>query len=311
MTGEPIPPAAATAMAETPRTGGSRMSAALKLSMLVLVCETALLAAAYLLNWPPLLWLMAHIALVAAFAIWTWRRRSDSGDLSASALVLLAAFVAGPIGAALAAVAVLRLEAGRSAPGLLAAWYERIALSGDIDPVTRLADTVAMGRAVRTPPDVPRSFVSVMADGTLADRQTALGLIARQFSPAYAPALRAALVIGEPVIRVQAAAVAVKVRAELKASLRTELAAAAALDGCRARECARASQRIGEMLGSEMLDDDDKQAAQTAVTRLNDLAAANGAALDATEREHLETALVRAGKFAEFRALRQAGSPDA
>ena len=290
---------------------GHRLSPALKLALQALAAETGLLALAVLGPVPPLVWLAAHLILIAAFTRHTWRNRSRNADLGTHALVLIAAFVAGPIGAALATAAVLRLEGAHPAPDLLAAWYNRIALSGDIDPVTRLADTVAMGRAVRTPQEVPRSFASVMANGSLADRQAALGLIARQFSPAYAPALRAALVIGEPVIRVQAAAVAVKVRAELKASLRTELAAAAALDGCRARECARASQRIGEMLGSEMLDDDDKQAAQTAVTRLNDLAAANGAALDATEREHLETALVRAGKFAEFRALRQAGSPDA
>ena len=290
---------------------GHRLSPALKLALQALAAETGLLALAVLGPVPPLVWLAAHLVLIAAFTRHTWRNRSRNADLGTHALVLIAAFVAGPIGAALATAAVLRLEGAHPAPDLLAAWYNRIALSGDIDPVTRLADTVAMGRAVRTPQEVPRSFASVMANGSLADRQAALGLIARQFSPAYAPALRAALVIGEPVIRVQAAAVAVKVRAELKESLRAELASAASLDASRPRDCAEASQHLDEMLGSLMLDDDDKVAAEATIARLTALAVTDGAALDATEREHLESALVRAGRFAEFRALRKTGALDA
>ena len=224
--------------------------------------------------------------------------------------MLLAVAVAGPVGAVLVTVAVLRTRFERAHPELLAAWYERIALAGDIDDVTRLADTVAMGRALQTTQDVPRAFSAVMSEGTLADRQTALGLIARQFSPSYAPALRAALVGGEPLIRVQAAAVAVKIRAEIKTSLRAALHEAARLGAGQASACAQASLALRQSIDTGLLDDDDKVAGEAAVVRLVGLASAVAGipaddSIDHPLREHLASELLRQGKFAAFRALRQ------
>ena len=192
-------------------------------------------------------------------------------------------------------------------PQLLASWYDRIALAGDIDPVTRLANTVAMGRALLSSDVPPQPFAGIMDHGTLAERQAALGLIARHFSPAYAPALKAALVTGEPMVRVQAAAVAVKVRAELKSAVRAALAGVGepGVDGLRA---AALSRQLREIVATGLLEDDDRAGAERLIGQLASEAAGSvpEAAYDAAMRAHLETELLRSGNFSAFRAIRAA-----
>ncbi len=55
------------------------------------------------------------------------------------------------------------------------------------------------------------SFRDTMAAGTIEQKQALLGLIARRFSPAFAPALKQALADPVPAVRVQAAAAAASI----------------------------------------------------------------------------------------------------
>ena len=153
--------------------------------------ETLLLALKLATGLPLAVWLILHLAIIAVAATLLWQRRAAVRDVSPYAIALIASFIAGPVGALFAALALYRLAKDTTNPELLAAWYDRIALAGDIDPVTNLYNTVAMGRALPTSTVAPPVFDTVMTQGSLADRQTALGLIARQFSaklrPSFAP----------------------------------------------------------------------------------------------------------------------------
>ena len=165
----------------------------------------------------PALFLLAHVAVLSGLG-WTIKRISDAGGNTTGPVILAIAVAAtGPIGALGSLIAGVRPGRNRVSPRLLQQWYQRIALSADVDQITRLCDDVASGRHVglTTPP--PQSFVTVLERGTLAERQAALGLMARHIHPAYLPALKAALQSSEPIIRVQAAAVATKIRPELRA----------------------------------------------------------------------------------------------
>jgi hypothetical protein len=76
---------------------------------------------------------------------------------------------------------------------------------------------VLTGRALDFSRDLPSSIPDLIETGTIAQKQAILGVIARRFHPDYLPGLQAALVAPEPVIRVQAAAVAAKIRGDLPA----------------------------------------------------------------------------------------------
>lgn len=177
----------------------------------LIVIGAAQLAA--LVSFPPFgetigVFLLVHglgLAAVGALLFVMWRRRCD---VSSSALGLLVGAVAGPLGPLGAGF--LAFSVGRSRPvtPLVADWYERIALSTAVDPEERLCDDVGVGRTIDLGQVAPRDFSNTMRSGNLAERQTILGLIARKFHPAYLAALKIALNSPEPVVRVQAAAVA-------------------------------------------------------------------------------------------------------
>jgi len=201
--------------------GGGLVSTA----ALVLAAECALAFVHVKLDMGLLPLLALHVAIVVAlaghsFGPWTVHVEGGSPpDRTGPMLLAIAALAAGPIGAAVVLVgAVLPVRRADSTP-LLAAWYKRIALASEIDATTELCDTVASGRTMDLAAPVPRAFMTVIERGTLAERQTSLGLIARRFHPQYLPALEVALRSAEPVVRVQAAAVAARVRGPLRARL--------------------------------------------------------------------------------------------
>ncbi len=276
----------------------------IRLAAILAAAEALLLALAVVAGLPWGLWLLGHVAIAGWFTYDVWMSRSVGGDVSARILTILTTVIAGPFGAAAACMALLAWRRQRTRPEQLAAWYDRIALAGDIDDVTRLADTVAMGRAVGTSQLPPHPFAEVMSEGSLAWRQAALGLIARRFSPAYAPALKAALVTGEPMVRVQAAAVATRVRAGLKGDLGRALVTARGLDRTDGSACVGALTHMRELLATGLIEDDDRAAAETEISRLASEAAAAVPGLDPAQRSVLETELLRTGRFDAFRAVR-------
>lgn len=250
-----------------------------------------------------------HLVVVAALAVGLSLPARPARDLSAPLLTLVATLAAGPAGALGAVFIHLLTPARREHPEMLAAWYERIALASDIDPVTRLCDEVSIGRSIDLSAQMPHSFTRVIEQGSLAERQAALGLIARRFHPDFVGALDAALKSPEPVVRVQAAAVAARVRGELKARVRAIIDDGLPSDPIEALERASLLEAASR---SSLLDENDRLRAGAlarrlrsssagrplAVTTAGTGAASQSAALLADEQ-------LRSHRYVEFRRLRR------
>lgn len=191
--------------------------------------ELAIVAAAALVHFPLALAFAAHFAIIAGLVHAIYLRRGVDADLTAPLFTLIAVSAAGPVGAlvSVAALALLRRPVLHS--DLLAAWYHRISHSVTVDPQTQLSDRIASGRVMDARAPAPDALIAVVASGTLEQRQAALGLIARFFHPNYLDALAAALKSDVPVIRVQAAAVAARIRPRLAEQVASWLATATGL----------------------------------------------------------------------------------
>ncbi|PPD31183.1 MAG: hypothetical protein CTY20_00050 [Hyphomicrobium sp.] len=229
---------------------------------------------------------LGHLVIVAACSGWLLSVPSGrplggatAHDMVPGAMVVAATTVAGPIGALFALAIPTFLARPMTPSPLLDAWYQRIAQSGEIDPETRLCDNVSSGRTMDLAAPPPQSFVEVMSHGGLADKQSALGLIARRFHPDYLPALAVALKSPEPVVRVQAAAVAARVRNGLKSRVR------ALLDEVDAAvvspQVAACRPELAKAVASGLLDASDRVRAEAALARFADGLASSAASSSA------------------------------
>jgi hypothetical protein len=192
-------------------------------------------------------------------------------------------------------------------------WYDRIALSTETSAMSRLSDHIMTGRALDTSLDPPTPFVALIVSGTLVEQQSILGLIARKFHPDYLPALQVALISDEPVIRVQAAAVAAKIRGDLGAlvdRLLTDAASAEATPDA----IVRATQNARMCAASGLMEDKDKLRAERliegllarAVAQIDHPATRQNLRSDATLAiEAYEDHLLAARRFDAFRQTRR------
>lgn len=208
--------------------------------------------------------LAVHAIVVAAIAHRTYRARQAGRDSGSTATLAVLVLCAGPFGAIAALIAGLFSKPGPAEARRLTGWYERLALSADVDPVERRADQVKTGRAVRPEASLPPAFSATFAAGSVDSQQQVLGLIARRFHPDYLPALQQALVSDEPVIRVQAAAVAAKVRGVLARRVDEALRRAADA-GLTAPETLRLVREIERTAASGLMEEPDAARARRLV----------------------------------------------
>jgi hypothetical protein len=195
---------------------------------LALAAESALIAAVGA-GWLPLFVALAGHFVVVAVLLFRYVRRGRAGCNGAASLLLaFVVLVAGPLGAFGGLIIGWLSRPERGSVERLSAWYDRISFSTELSATTRRSDRILTGRVANLDAAMPQSFLGVLQSGSVRDKQTILGLIARRFHPDYLPVLNMALVSEEPVIRVQAAAVAAKIRMRL--AERTEAALAAAAD---------------------------------------------------------------------------------
>ena len=298
-----------------PNVGRSPLYGEVTMGLVTLAAET-LIGLAALWDNIAIGWLLiGHLAVVAGLGLWLRRRLARGDEVSGALLLILVTLVAGPIGAvgALLALPIIHRHHGQSP--MLDAWYERISMSVAVDPEAKLAESVLSGRTLEVAAPPPARLVGIMQRGSLIERQKALGLIARKFDPAYSLALQAALKSPEPVVRVQAAAVAARVRGALKADVRAMLAAIADTE----RDAGRAAETAARLEGcaaSGLLDEGDRVRAQAAVARLRSAAARLTAEAPsggvarlpkslAAARE-AERALLAAGRYRDLRIARRA-----
>jgi hypothetical protein len=164
---------------------------------------------------PDLAALAAHGVVVALLAL----RLALVRGVDAGPLLLLVPAVAfmGPFGAFGCLFIGGLSRRGVSDVERLEAWYRRLSLSTELDPTARLADHILTGRALNFSLQPASPMTDLVQNGSIGEKQAILGLVARRFHPDYLPTLQIALVSDEPVIRVQAAAVAAKIRGEMPA----------------------------------------------------------------------------------------------
>lgn len=260
--------------------------------------------------------LVLHVAVVATLAVFLLRRRREGHDLTAPLLALLAVMASGPIGALAMLPALMAMRRPTIPSGLLAQWYERISLSTSIETETWLADRVAANRTIDVAATSPLSFADVMQSGSLEERQRALGLVARSFHPSYLPMLAIALDSEEPVIRVQAAAVAARVRPRLATDAQAWSGEAEAIAGGGSRadayRVARLLRGLDLACNSGLLDKPVEEAARKVAARLTRtldvhalLLARPRSAADVALLDALETRLMAHARFEALRMLRK------
>lgn len=270
-----------------------------------------LLAAALRLIGPGTAFVL-HLLVVMGCAL-AMRAQQPSRSVDASqllALILIA--VAGFFGAIGALVLPVLSRRDRQSPELLSAWYERIALSVETDALTKSSDHIAIGRSADLGAPPPEPYSRLFTSGSVADRQNALGMIARHFHPDYLPALSAALASPDAVVRVQAAAVAAKILPDLETSVRRRL------DDLDSAGTATSSilEAVGDLkkcAASGLLPETEVRRIRAAAAESEDRALTalevahkrgRHAALAPAERALVETRLVTERRFAELRAMR-------
>ena len=262
--------------------------------------------------------MLLHLGIVALAAVLLRRRVLSGNDGGVTLLGLLTTLATGPFGAfgALVLTWLVRRNAGTEAR--LAGWYERIALSASQDDFTKLSDRVAIGRSANLAAPPPTLFLDLFRGGPIAEQQSALGLIARAFHPGYLPVLKIALESAEPVIRVQAAAVAARVRAPLQAYITGQIrcaanpsmSAAEAIEICDQLDSAIASGLLEESGRVEAISVREALLARTFARADADARNAAARVSQTTNQGSAEAAdayaahLLAEGRLADFRAAR-------
>lgn len=259
-------------------------------------------------------WALAivHAAMVVIAVLLLRGAVRNGQDVSIPLLGVLAGAAIGPLGLA-GAVIVGKLQA-TSQLELLDAWYDRISQATEVDPVARLSDDVSVGRSVNLTGAMPSSFVAIMESGSLEERQAILGIIARRFHTDYVPVLLCALRSSDPVVRVQAAAVASRIRPDIARQFQRSIAdlpsASASASGALAL-----LHKIDAYVSSGLLDESDRQRGIGVQQRLGDVVLhelrrsrlqKSGLATTDTQKESLERMLLQRSAFGELRSVRSA-----
>lgn len=264
----------------------------------------------------PILALMIHFAIVSTLVLRIRRLNRTGADCGPTLLLSVATLIVGPL-APLGVMAVAMLTRhGRESDQLLKTWYERISLSTEINPVSRLAEKVAIGRTIDLGAPAPRAFADVLREGSVHDQQAVLGLIARNFHPNHLPSLQIALTSPEPVIRVQAAAVAAHIRVPLNARIQAALQGASDT-ATPVVEALRIAAEADIALASGLIEEGDRvrlsslsaQIHTRALSAIDHAALAHpmgaaGLALAPRVLDAYETYLLQERRFDEFRRLR-------
>jgi hypothetical protein len=250
-----------------------------------------------------------HAVTVVAIALILFRGRDADEDLTVAALMFLVILAAGPAGAIASLAALAFVDHAGAGPSVLQAWYARLSRASGSLPSAELTDRVMAGRVIDTAAATPARFEDVIAHGTLAERQAALGLMARRFHTDFAPALEAALRSPEPVVRVQAAAVVARVRADLKTRIKSLLALSESRVS--AHRIVEAAELV-RLAGCSLVDRADAEKCRRAASEtLQVVLVTRHDVLSATVRADRETApvieryLVSAGRFRDFRVSRR------
>lgn len=192
------------------------------LALAVIASVDAVLIAGWLLgDLGPLSAMGWHLGVVGATLLAGWLGR-DAAHGGLVVLVVLAVLIAilGPVGGVLVPTALLlarliRAVAGPQATLVAAGLRDLRDPAGDLPPRARstlLVQAIRQGRRPDHDALARNGYAWVFAYGDASERQTAIGMLGRNFAPGMRPLLDAALTSPHPALRVQAAAVFAKLR---------------------------------------------------------------------------------------------------
>jgi hypothetical protein len=147
--------------------------------------------------------LAAHIGVCTALAWWLHRRAHDAMRYDLLLLVTTCAF--GPFGptGVLCAALLERYHARHAID--VEQWHAALFPKGEVDANAALWRRIGQRASDRPAEQRVTPFLDVLTFGSVPQRQAIIAIIAQQFDPAFAPALRAALRDEHNVVRVQAA----------------------------------------------------------------------------------------------------------
>jgi hypothetical protein len=233
--------------------------------------------------------LVLHLSLIPF--IWLATRSCDP-TLAAMALISIGAM--GPIGGVgtlLLAVALLPLRDASASS--LAEWHGKLAKPFQVDLAERFSQAILEGRLLEPGESAPVSFQQVSRQGSVARRQTMLGIISQRFDPTFSAVLRQELTSAEAAVRVSAAAVFTKLRDKN----RVQMGAGGPMpDVLTPTEAIERGIALARGVRSGLLDPADLEAARNRSLEL--LLLARPRATEADELEELiSTLLVEAGRY--------------
>jgi hypothetical protein len=261
-----------------------------------------------IVNWPVVL--LAHCGVVGALCLCVTYIARAGGNGAPTLLTTIAVAATGPLGAVIGLFVLAFSMASAGDQRQLAAWYERIANAVETDEVTRLCEQVSTGRTAALTGPAPASFTSIMQFGSIDDRQTTLGIIARNFHPDYLPALVLALKNSEPVIRVQAAAVATRVRGDLRALVDRHASGTSPPLEPGSGAALTVARQLDTAIASGLLDESCRIRATVIAGRLKARGAAPAhnkpiPAVPVVHRAAVEAMLISTGRFGQLRVGRR------
>jgi hypothetical protein len=149
--------------------------------------------------------LAVHAAVVATLSFWTLRLARTNRLDRRYCLFAVATAGLGPIGVAGFALSELLLRHMRTTATPFETWYATLCPSYPADPVRTRVRQIRRARSGAAGASAVAPFGDVMADGTVEQKQAVIALIAENFTPSFAPALRQALSDEEQTVRIQAA----------------------------------------------------------------------------------------------------------
>ena len=147
-----------------------------------------------------------HVGVGLLLAGLAWRQRRDA-DAAVFLLLAIATAGTGPFGAL--GMLIATMSDTRRPSEASAGEGSAFESAGEISK--RLHDSIVAGRELSGRSAGLASFRDILAHGSFQDKQVALAIITRRFSPALAPALRLALNDPDAAIRVQGATAAARI----------------------------------------------------------------------------------------------------
>jgi len=151
----------------------------------------------------------AHLVCALGTLHWAWR--SASPPRRHPVLLTLMTIALGPVGAFGSFLSVCFEGAFRPYASPFTEWYNRIFVEEDELENDAFLQRLAIGGDPVSGSIQLTSFRDILAFGTIDQKQAIIALIARRFTPAFAPALRLALEDPIAAVRVQAAAAAASI----------------------------------------------------------------------------------------------------